>query len=109
MARKQEVIVHLVDDVDGSTAAETVAFTIDGASYEIDLNKKNAKSIRTDFEKWSSHARKARGKSRPTRRRAGPAPTSEAAAVRAWATSSGIAVPARGRIPKAVLEAYQAS
>lgn len=110
MARKQEVIVHLVDDVDGSTAVETVSFSIDGAAYEIDVNKRNAKAIRSDFEKWAAHARKPRGKARTTRRRAGAAKTtSEAATVRAWAAERGVEVPPRGRIPKAVLEQYHAS
>ncbi len=110
MARKQEVVVHLVDDLDGTTAAETVSFTIDGVAYEIDLNKKNAKALRTDFDKWSSHARKSRAKARAGRRRAATSrPTGEAAAIRAWATENGVTVPARGRIPKAVVEQYQAS
>ena len=34
--------VTLVDDLDGGKAAETVVFGLDGASYEIDLSKKNA-------------------------------------------------------------------
>lgn len=110
MARKQEVIVHLVDDIDGSTAVETVSFGIDGATYEIDVNKRNAKAIRSDFEKWAVHAHKPRAKSRATRRRAGaPKPSSEAATIRTWAAEHGIEVPPRGRIPKAVLEQYQAS
>ncbi|TMR20990.1 Lsr2 dimerization domain-containing protein, partial [Actinomadura geliboluensis] len=34
----QKVQVLLVDDLDGGEADETVAFSIDGASYEIDLS-----------------------------------------------------------------------
>ena len=33
----QKVQVLLVDDVDGATAEETVTFSLDGVSYEIDL------------------------------------------------------------------------
>ena len=40
MAR--EVIEKLIDDLDGGEATETVTFGLDGASYEIDLSKKNA-------------------------------------------------------------------
>ena len=36
MARKVQVI--LTDDVDGSEAAETVNFGLDGVTYEIDLS-----------------------------------------------------------------------
>jgi hypothetical protein len=110
MARKQEVIVHLVDDLDGTAAAETVSFAIDGVAFEIDLNKKNAKALRSDLDKWSAHARKSRTKARASRRRTTPPrPAGEAAAIRAWATERGVAVPARGRIPKAVVEQYRAS
>ena len=38
----QRVHIVLEDDLDGSTADETVSFGLDGASYEIDLSKKNA-------------------------------------------------------------------
>ena len=34
----QRVNVVLVDDLDGSEAAETVNFGLDGANYEIDLS-----------------------------------------------------------------------
>lgn len=107
MARKQEVIVHLVDDVDGVQAAETVAFALDGVSYEIDLSAKNAKALRADLSKWTAHARKAR-RTAGTRRRAGTRPTGEAAAIRAWAHDNGVDVPARGRIPATVVEKYHA-
>ena len=44
MARK--VIVELVDDYDGESKAEgTVVFSIDGATYEIDLSELNAKAL----------------------------------------------------------------
>lgn len=113
MARKQEVVVTLLDDIDGSTAADTVSFGIDGVSYEIDLSRKNAKALRSDFDKWAAHARKARANTRGargTRRRASAArPTSDAAAIRQWAAAHGVEVPSRGRIPKAVVEQYRAS
>ena len=44
MAKK--VTVTLVDDFDGDGPAdETVEFSIDGVSYEIDLSVKNAKRL----------------------------------------------------------------
>ena len=42
----QRVVVTLSDDIDGGEAAETVAFALDGKSYEIDLNPSNAKKLR---------------------------------------------------------------
>jgi hypothetical protein len=115
VVRKTEVVEHLLDDVDGSVATETVSFAIDGKTYEIDLSKKNAKALRTDLENWAQHARKARGTRgarRGTRRRsAAPVakPSTESATVRAWANEKGIGVPARGRIPRAVLDQYHAA
>lgn len=50
MAKK--VTVTLVDDFDGSGAAdETVEFGLDGVTYEIDLSTKNATKLRGDLKK----------------------------------------------------------
>ena len=45
----QRVTVDLTDDIDGTEAAETITFRVDGTAYEIDLSKKNAAKIRRDF------------------------------------------------------------
>ena len=42
----QQVSVTLVDDLDGSEAAETVSFGLDGRAYEIDLSVDNAARLR---------------------------------------------------------------
>lgn len=114
MARRTETLVHLEDDLDGGDggkAAETVSFAFDGAAYEIDLSAKNAKALRSDLGKWVERARKAKktpaGRGRRTT--AAAKPVSGAAAIRAWAVESGIEVPARGRIPAAVIEAYHSA
>jgi hypothetical protein len=39
-------VVRLVDDLDGSVAAETVHFGIDGVSYKLDLSTANAAELR---------------------------------------------------------------
>ncbi|HZB18791.1 MAG TPA: Lsr2 family protein, partial [Blastococcus sp.] len=57
MARKVQVI--LSDDLDENLSAdETVAFSLDGTSYEIDLADKNAKEMRDVFSRYVSAARK---------------------------------------------------
>ena len=38
--------IVLEDDLDGSVADETVTFALDGVTYEIDLNAKNAGELR---------------------------------------------------------------
>ncbi|WP_433634060.1 histone-like nucleoid-structuring protein Lsr2 [Nocardia sp. CA-120079] len=107
MARK--VVVTLVDDFDGKSAAEeTVAFALDGVEYEIDLSTINAGQLRGIFEPWASSARRigraARGKSQTSRTANDRART---VAIRDWARAKGIAVSARGRISAEVAQAYE--
>ncbi|MEV0048312.1 Lsr2 family protein [Nocardia rhamnosiphila] len=104
MARK--VVVTVIDDLDGtSTAAETVSFGLDGAGYEIDLSEANARELRAGLDKWVPFARRVGGRSRVKAPVAGR--RKDAKAVREWARSNGHDVPARGRVPSAVLQAYQ--
>lgn len=108
MARKVQTVESFADDVDGSAAAETISFNVDGVSYEIDLSKRNAKAIRGDFDKWVTYARKVTRSRTRAKRPARGRGAVDAAAVRAWAAENGIEVSSRGRIPAAVLEQYQA-
>jgi hypothetical protein len=113
----RQVIEKLIDDVDGSEAAETVTFALDGASYEIDLSKKNAAAFRKGFARYISAARR-RGAPRTTPRRRAAKSTSDGAKpkrdfdlaqLREWAGANGVAVPSRGRIPQAVVKEYKAA
>ncbi|WP_345943863.1 Lsr2 family protein [Streptomyces sp. SID3212] len=106
----QRVVVTLSDDLDGGEAAETVAFGLDGKSYVIDLNPANAKKLRKALAPYLAAGRRQtnaarNGKNRVTYRHTALAP--DPAAVRAWALSHKMAVPARGRIPKRVYEAFR--
>ncbi|MGP3923869.1 MULTISPECIES: histone-like nucleoid-structuring protein Lsr2 [unclassified Streptomyces] len=102
----QRVVVTLSDDIDGGEAAETVTFGLDGKFYEIDLNTANAKKLRGALAPYVEAGRK-RSKSGKAYRHTAVAP--DPAAVRAWARSHGMEVPPRGRIPKKVYEAFNAS
>ncbi|MEU4797212.1 Lsr2 family protein [Streptomyces sp. NPDC023327] len=102
----QRVVVTLFDDMDGGEAAETVAFGLDGKSYEIDLNQTNAKKLRTALAPYLEAARK-RSRSGKAYRHTAVSP--DPSAVRAWARSHRLDVPARGRIPKKVYEAFEAA
>lgn len=106
MARKVQVI--LTDDVDGSEAAETVNFGLDGVSYEIDLSDENATKLRDQLAHWVGNARRTGGR-RSTGRRSGSGSTSNAAKIRKWAQENGHEVPPRGRIPNDVRQAYEAA
>lgn len=111
MARK--VVVTIVDDLDGTTADETVVFGIDGVSYEIDLSASNAASLRNALAQWIPHARRiGRSKTRNTSRQdtAIGVPNSrrkDLAAIRTWATRNGHTVSSRGRIAAKIVEAYE--
>jgi hypothetical protein len=101
----QKVNIVLVDDIDGSNAVETVTFGLDGATYEIDLNKKNAAALRDALGAYVGHGRKVTGSRgrRATKTSIGPA----AREIRDWARSNGFTVPDRGRIPAEVREAFE--
>ena len=103
--------VKLVDDLDGGEAAESVAFSLDGRFYEIDLSDQHAAALRDAFAPFISSARRAGNGSKVASRqrmsmRAGRS-REDTAAVREWAHANGLEVSARGRISTAVLEAYE--
>jgi len=101
--------IQLIDDIDGSKAAETVHFAVDGRSYEIDLSAEHAEGLRHSLGAFIAAARRAAAGPASTRRgrgRPGPAGSPHASAVRAWASENGIPVSGRGRIPEAVLAQY---
>ncbi|MFC7840191.1 Lsr2 family protein [Streptomyces sp. NPDC001046] len=102
----QKVVVTLFDDIDGSEAAETIAFGLDGTSYEIDLSEVHAGELREALAPYVEAGRK-RSRSGKAYRQTEVAP--DPAAVRAWAQAHKMEVPARGRIPKKVYEAFAAA
>jgi Lsr2 len=102
VARK--VVIEKVDDLDGSPAARTMRFGLEGVEYELDLNDENAAELTHWLENYISHARRITGRKRPTQYS-----SSNAAAVRQWALQHGIAVSARGRIPRQIAADYAAS
>jgi len=48
-----------LDDIDGSQAAKTVAFALDGRHYEIDLSEANAAALREVFAPYVAVSRRA--------------------------------------------------
>ena len=111
----QKVQVTLVDDIDGSSADETLTFGLDGVLYEIDLSKGNAKKFRDSLAAYVGAARRSsrasrvgrpRGRSRSRAAAGSLAPTSE---IRAWARSKGIKVNERGRIAADIVAKFEAA
>lgn len=106
MAKRTQVIY--VDDLTGETLpdgqGQTVTFSLDGTSYELDLNKDNADKLREDFKRYTQAARRVGRQTSPARRN-----RQDTAAIREWAKANGHEVNERGRIPSAVVEAYEAA
>ena len=104
MATNMAVVV--TDDLDGSPGAETIAFGLDGVSYEIDLGQSNRARLADTLAPFIAGGRRVR---RGGRRRAGdPAGSArvDRTAIRAWAREAGLAVSERGRISAEVLQRY---
>ena len=106
MAKKQ--ITLIVDDLTGEEApdASTVSFAHDGVSYEIDLTPANAEKLSDALAPFIAAGRRVGGRARAAR---SSGSGSDAAKVREWAFGQGLEVPARGRIPSAIVEQYQAA
>lgn len=99
----------LVDDIDGSEGAESVYFSYNGTQYEIDLVAANVKKLDAALLPFVSAARK-----RGHKRRAGvikvtkPTGANDLNAIRDWANKKGMKVSDRGRIPRDVVDAFNA-
>ncbi|WP_308286318.1 histone-like nucleoid-structuring protein Lsr2 [Actinomycetospora endophytica] len=112
-------LVTLVDDLDGTTADESVSFGLEGVGYEIDLTTEHAAALREILAPFVAAARRTGGRqsSRPAAAAARPASPSGAGAVRSrstnveirsWAAEHGVELAERGRIPSRVVQAFEA-
>ena len=102
----QKVNIVLVDDLDGTEATETVSFGLDGTTYEIDLNDKNAGKLREALAGYIGHGRKVGAAPRRGRKAVSSAGGASAKDVREWARANGYDVPDRGRVSADVRAAY---
>jgi hypothetical protein len=118
-ALAQQTTVRFIDDLDGSDATGSVDFSLEGGTYQIDLSDENAAKLRDALAPFIDVARKAAGRSsrrpgRTQRQTAVPekparSQREDTSAIRGWAREHGHKVSDRGRIPKSVIEAYQAA
>lgn len=113
----QRVQVLLVCDLhdDETPGDETVAFSLDGAAYEIDLCAAHADEMRDAFAGYVGAARRGGGRASAgaARRRGRPAGAGrggrDTAAIREWARDRGLQVSERGRISADILAQYDAA
>lgn len=109
-----QTTVTLIDDIDGSPAAETVEFALDGGWYEIELSESNAKKLRDSLANFVAHARHVpnrrvnAGKSGGAGRgRSVRNSREQLQAMRTWARRNGYQVSDRGRIAQNIQEAFE--
>jgi hypothetical protein len=111
----------VADVVTGEASSEvpqqTVAFGLGGQTYEIDLDAERAGELRSTLQRYIDAGRRigeqptapaTTGVTRP-RQSAATTQRDDTAAIRAWARAHGHSVSDRGRIPAAVLQAYEAA
>ncbi len=115
---KMAKTVVTTDDIDGTSDAQTVTFSLNGAAYEIDLGKKNLAALEKVLKPYVGAARQTSGRSaraktvtpgRASRGRSRRTATADTSAVRAWAAENGFQVSDRGRISSVILEQYSAA
>lgn len=104
----EKITRTVIDDIDGSEGADTLTFSFNNKSYEIDLSSKNKKKLEDALAPFIEAGRSTGGarRSSGSSRNAG---RSDLSAVRAWAKDNGHTVSERGRIPASVTEAYDAA
>ena len=112
----QQTTVRFVDDLDGSEAVGTVTFALENRAYEIDLSDENTDKLHEALAPFIEHARqigrgsgRRRGQRQPATEKHTRSNREETHAIREWARQHGHQISDRGRIPKSVLEAYQAA
>jgi hypothetical protein len=115
----QQTTVRFIDDLDGSQAVGTVTFSLENRAYEIDLSDENTDKLHDALAPFIEHGRQIGGRGAGRGRRGqgqhgvekkmARSNREETAAIRGWARQHGHQVSDRGRIPKSVIEAYQAA
>lgn len=110
MAKKE--IVQVIDDIDGKVLEkyETVKWSLDGKNYEFDTSAKHAQQFRDALDRYISVSRSSSARaSRRSANTGGTHSKEQTQAIRKWAVKNGYEVSDRGRIPLAVLEAFEAA
>jgi hypothetical protein len=103
-------VVHLIDDVDGGEADETVNFSLDGVEYAIDLSAGNADGLRKALAEFVSVARRTGKLAKAGKTQVKPGgDRAQNQAIREWARRNGHQVSERGRIPSDLIAQFQAA
>lgn len=110
MATKTQIT--LIDDTDGTPADETIQFSLDGVTYEIDLTQAHAEALRESFGRFLDAARRTGGRSTRTASTRPAAKPDEVTRedrenMREWARRNGWpSLGSRGRVPDEVVQRW---
>lgn len=97
----------LVDDLDGSEAVESVKLGWNGQWRQLELSDKNLAALSKAIDRFWDAGRPIKAEAAVRRRATTTASGGrDPRAIRVWASENGIAVPARGRIPRDIEERY---
>jgi hypothetical protein len=106
MAQRTEVF--LTDDLDGTNIRAgrggTIAFALDGKTYEIDLNSKNSTALRKIFATYVQAARPVRTSRGAKIRRTQVG--ADVKTIKEWGRAHGYEFNDRGRVPNQIREAF---
>lgn len=101
--------VIILSDISGATGAKTRDFSIGADAYEIDLTNEEFAALQDAVATYVAAGRKVRRGSAPVvadKSKSVRRSKSEVAAIKAWGTDHGFQIPERGRLPYALIEAY---
>jgi hypothetical protein len=96
----------LVDDLDGTEAVESVRLGWNGQWRQLELSEKNLAALSKAIDRYWDAGRPTKADAGGRRRSGSGAGGRDPRAIRVWAAENGIAVPARGRIPREIEERY---
>ncbi len=103
MAKK--ITLHRTDDMNGAPDAVPFEFIVQGVPYRLDLGEESVTRFYRAIDPFVTAA--VRAKTSPVRDIKGAsADPLQSAAIRAWARSAGYDLPARGKIPQHVRDAF---
>jgi hypothetical protein len=104
----KRIVETLVDDLDGSEADRTIAFSVNGEGYAIDLSSANAERFDAALAPFVDAARRtSSGRSGGGSRRRAGGGGGDTKDARDWLRANGHQVSDRGRIPAPLLELYR--
>jgi hypothetical protein len=110
------VTAMVIDDIGQLEASETVRFGVDGSAYEIALSARQASELRSMASRYISVARRVRPARSPARQQHQPRPRArvqmdpeQSRRIRSWAMERGLLASPRGRIPRHVVDEYEAA